>query len=456
MNRRNFIKGTSASLMASSLFSMGQALAKNTRDTSSSQQDYKALVCVFLYGGMDNHDTIIPYDTESYLQWAQIRQSLLQGYATKREIENLNPINVPNRFGNRQFALPPEMPGIQSLYQQGRLAVVGNVGPLEELTTRSALQAQTAKLPSRLFSHNDQQSTWMSGTTEGAQYGWAGQLNDEMINAGLTTPNTFSAITTSGGELLLTGSNTTPYNLQGSRALSIDFIEESEEGAAAALIPHFSAQGHQALNYLEQDLASKINHSYVSNQQFNEAINNSTPFSTVFPASRLGSQLQGVCKAIAAKEQLQTERQIFVVAMGGFDTHSGQAKSLPQLQAQIDNAFVAFDNAMIELGLSESVTLFSASDFGRTLAINGDGTDHGWGAHHFVMGGAVNGGTVFGDIPVAQFNHELDAGSGRLIPTMAVDQYAASLGRWLGLSDSALDDVFPNRNQFGELPAIFK
>ena len=161
-------------------------------------------------------------------------------------------------------------------------------------------------------------------------------------------------------------------------------------------------------------------------------------------------------KTIAIREQLNEKRQIFVVAMGGFDTHSGQAQSLPKLQSALDGAFVAFDAAMQNLGLSDNVTLFTASDFGRTLAINGDGTDHGWGAHHFVMGGAVQSGTIFGDIPESELNHQLDAGGRRLIPTFSVDQYAASLGQWLGIEQDTLETIFPNLIKFGEIPNLFK
>ncbi|WP_192507802.1 DUF1501 domain-containing protein [Pseudoalteromonas aurantia] len=451
MNRRSFLKAGSASMAAAPFLNLAQAIA-NTPTTNN--DDYKALVCVFLYGGMDNHDTVIPYDQASYTQWSNIRNTLLSQYTNKRSQANLLPIDTPARFGSRQFSLPPELSGIAQLYQQGKVSLVGNVGPLLEPTTAASIRSETAKLPSRLFSHNDQQSTWMSGQTEGAQFGWAGMLNDALIEQGQQSPSTFSAITTSSAELLITGSNTTPYHVHDGQAATIDVLDMFDE--PNALQKHFSALGHKTNNLVEQDMSTQINQAYSANDQFNAALSEVSVALPAFPATPLAKQLETVSKTIAIRDQLQEKRQVFVVAMGGFDTHSGQAQSLPKLQSALDGALVAFDSAMQSLGLSDKVTLFTASDFGRTLAINGDGTDHGWGSHHFVMGGAVQGGTIFGDIPEAKLNHSLDAGNGRLIPTLSVDQYAASFGQWLGIDQHTLENIFPNLLKFGAPPALFK
>ena len=462
MNRRNFLKASSfsamsgVSAMSASLGSLGSLLASKNAQAAGSE-DYKALVCVFLYGGMDNHDTIIPYDDASYQQWAQIRASMLSNYQTPRSKENLLPLSSSApRFGERRFALPPEMPGLQRLYQQGKMAVMGNVGPLIEVTSANSFTSETVALPPRLFSHNDQQSTWLSGNTEGAQLGWAGQLNDALIQSGQQSVNTFSAITTTENELLLTGQQTTPYHAQGGGSVSLDILAESEPDLASRLTPHFSAQNTELSAIIQRDLANKINQSYAANELYRQALAASVDNQFSFPNSYLGQQLGAVAKTINARSQLQGKRQIFMVAMGGFDTHSGQAQSLPDLQKKLDEAILAFDNAMQTLNLSEQVTLFTASDFGRTLAVNGDGTDHGWGAHHFVVGGAVNGGHIYGDIPQAGFDHSLDAGSGRLIPTTSVEQYAANFGAWLGVSPAELNTIFPNLANFSEPPSLFK
>ncbi|MBD1583508.1 DUF1501 domain-containing protein [Pseudoalteromonas sp. S16_S37] len=354
----------------------------------------------------------------------------------------------------RQFALPPEMSNMAKLYQQGRLSVVGNVGPLIEPTNATTFKQESAKLPLRLFSHNDQQSIWLAGQTEGAQFGWAGKLNDALIAQGTHMPNTFSAITTAGSGLLIAGDKTTPYHVSNGRAANIEIFEEFDE--SNLLKQHFSAITNQGTHFIEQDVASQMNSAFDANQKFNAAMENTQITLPSFGNSDLGKQLETVSKAIAIREQLNEKRQVFFVAMGGFDTHSDQANSLPQLQQTMDESISVFDQAMQKLGLSDSVTLFTASDFGRTLVVNGDGTDHGWGGHHFIMGGAINGGTIFGDIPEPVLDHTLDAGHGRLIPTMSVEQYAASLGAWLGVEQQTLRQIFRTLANFGDLPNMFK
>ncbi len=189
---------------------------------------------------------------------------------------------------------------------------------------------------------------------------------------------------------------------------------------------------------------------FASNQKFEAAFQDDLTLNTTFPASRLGRQLETVAKTIANKEALGVGRQIFFVAIGGFDTHDNQAVTLPALQSQIDSSVVSFHQAMTEMGLNEQVTLFTASDFGRTLAVNGDGTDHGWGSHHLVVGGAVNGQQIYGQVPPASLGHDWDAGNGRLIPGVSIEQLAAPMGRWFGLSDAELAVALPNLANFSE------
>lgn len=335
------------------------------------------------------------------------------------------------------------------------MAIVGNVGTLKEFTTASAMEQQTADLPSRLFSHNDQQSTWMSGSTEGAQFGWAGLMNDALNNTGVSSDNTFSTITMSGGELMITGQQTTPYHLIGGKAPHINIMQWMDDTSYALFDEHFRHVSPANVHILQQDFSQKQRTAIDSNRQFTQAIEAQAEQLGEFPNSNIAMQLKQVASVIGARSQLQTRRQVFMVSMGGFDTHSGQANSLPRLQGALDQAITAFYQALDAQGLTNQVTLFTASDFGRTLAINGDGTDHGWGAHHFMVGGAVKGGTVYGDIPEAAFNHPLDAGNGRLIPTLAVEQYAANLGAWMGLNETELQQVFPNLTNFGERPNMF-
>lgn len=452
ITRRSFLKASSYTLAATSLGSMS-ALLTSLPSQAAQSDSYKAMVCLFFLGGMDNYDTIIPYDTNSYQRWAEIRNSIISRQSTPRTREALLPITPINshQFGDRQFALPPEFSGIQQLFQSGSAAIVGNVGPLIEPITSNQIGAEQVKLPPRLFSHNDQQSLWMSGATEGAQYGWAGLYADALSNVG----NPFANISTGGAELLLTGKQTAPYIVSGGQAPTIAVVEQASEANHQQLTEHFSAEYFQQGNLLQQEIKNKIHNSFSANNLYNSATNQSAALATEFPNSSLSQQLETVAKSIAAREQLGSNRQVFSVAIGGFDTHSEQAASLPELQKQIDEAVVAFYQSMVELGLQNDVTLFTASDFGRTLASNGDGTDHGWGAHHFVIGGGVQGGQIYGDIPIADFNHPLDAGSGRLIPTQSVDQYAAALGRWFGIEQSELERIFPNLANFNSSLNLF-
>lgn len=453
LHRRTLLKATTAAL-GSGLAGVGPTLLSlpaHAADTTG----YKALVCVFLFGGMDNHDTVLPYDSSSYTQWAGIRSSLVNAQGASRSRDNLLPLSPLNDAGGYQYALPPEMSGLQQLFQTGRAAIVGNVGPLIRPTDANSFSAETVPLPSRLFSHNDQQATWTSGAPEGARFGWAGMFSDIMRAAGANSDGTFGAITTGGSDLLVTGRETTPYQVVGQFAATPYLLDDLEGSLASRLVSHFRAENFAGTSLLGRDLAGRMRAAFDSNAQYNSAAATATDAGSSFPQSELGQQLAAVASAIAARGSLGVNRQIFSVGMGGFDTHSAQATDLPMLQKQLDEAIVAFHAAMVSLGLDQQVALFTASDFGRTLAINGDGTDHGWGGHQFVVGGGVMGQQIFGAIPPPEFNHSRDAGGGRLIPDVAVDQFAAPLGRWFGLSDGEVRSVFPNLGAFDRELALF-
>ena len=201
-------------------------------------------------------------------------------------------------------------------------------------------------------------------------------------------------------------------------------------------------------NLLVSDMAAAARSAFDANVLYNNLSADAPPLITAFPQNFLGRQLADVARTIAIRDELHVNRQIFFVGLGGFDTHDSQAQSLPESHAEIDSAVSSFFRATQDLGLEQDVTLFTASDFGRTLSENGDGTDHGWGAHHFVVGGAVQGRQILGDVPVADFDHEFDSGRGRLIPSTSVEQYAAPLGRWFGMSDAEVLVALPNRANF--------
>ena len=460
-SRRQFLKNISASALASA--SLAGIVNPLTAFQAQAQEndDYRALVCVFLLGGIDNHDIVLPYDTDSFNKFSRIRQSLLTQYGDNRLRENLLPLNPFNSsdFSGRQFALPPELPNIKSLFDQGNAAIIGNVGPLVVPTQRDQFLLDNVDLPPRLFSHNDQQAVWQSSQPEGAQFGWGGLFADAALNNNSANSSTFSSITSRGNELFLTGEVANPFQISSEGSVTIELLDLFSELApnsqlVQTLSSHFQSQRFSSNNLIQTDVSNIMQNAFTANAQFNEAILSATAINQAFPQSQLGAQLDLIARTISVREALGVNRQVFFVGIGGFDTHSNQADELPQLQQQIDSSITAFYLAMNELGIQDNVTLFTASDFGRTLAVNGDGTDHGWGAHHLVVGGAVRGNQIYGSIPEPVFGHQQDAGSGRLIPTASVEQFAAPMGRWFGLNDQQLQTALPNLANFVGLPSL--
>jgi uncharacterized protein (DUF1501 family) len=452
ISRRHLLKGIGAgALSAATLTTLGSAMHGFQAANAAEVSGYKALVCIFMLGGCDTHDVLLPYDQASYDSFRNIRTSMFGGYNGSRDRNQLLPLSPTNSsdFGGRQFALPPEMSGLHSLFQSGDAAFVANTGPLIQPLNRSQWQSRSAQLPKQLFSHNDQQSTWAASAPEGAQYGWGGRFADAAVTSGANTNREFSTITTVGNELFLTGQEVLPYQIGVDGADEIDLLDDfSSSDITNLLRRHFAATDFNQSNLIERDVARIADKSVVLNEAYNQAVSNLVPIATQFPQSDLGSQMKAIANAIAIRDSLSVRRQVFFAAIGGFDTHSTQAADLPGRLSAVSEAIAAFQAAMQELGVANNVTTFTASDFGRTLAANGDGTDHGWGSHHIVVGGAVQGQRIYGNVPPAEFGHEQDADSGRLIPTISVEQYAAPLGRWFGLSDSELAAALPNLGNF--------
>ncbi|MFC3123148.1 DUF1501 domain-containing protein [Agaribacter flavus] len=457
LNRRDFIKATSASAL--SIASLG-AVSQSLRSFSAHAQtndDYKALVCVFLFGGIDNHEVVLPYDQASWQQYASIRQSLLTAQGTQRARENLLPLNPINQasFGERRFALPPELGRIKQLFDTGSAAIIGNVGPLIAPTNRQSFMESSVLLPPRLFSHNDQQSVWQASAPEGAQFGWGGLFADAAITRNPSQSVDFSTISSSADALFLTGKRAQPYQISTQGAASNQLLQQFAnaqdnvgQGLYNSLRQHFAGEVGSSEHLIRQDVLRLMQNSLLTNEQYNRSKLNADGLITPFPTSPLGQQLRVIAESIAIRDQLEVKRQVFFVGIGNFDTHSDQATSLPSLLNQVDESIDAFYRSIQEMGLGSQVTLFTASDFGRTLTVNGDGTDHGWGGHHFVIGDAVIGQQIFGEIPPPTFEHEQDAGNGRLIPSTSIEQFAAPLGRWFGLSADEIEKTFPNLQNF--------
>ncbi|MEO0818547.1 MAG: DUF1501 domain-containing protein [Pseudomonadota bacterium] len=470
LTRRALLK-SAAALGAGSAFTMGAGGVLPGFGTAhaANTSGYKAMVCLFFLGGLDHNDVLLPYDQSSYDSYADIRSSLLGSFSTEasRARGNLLPLAPDNSgdFGARQFALAPELSGLHGMFQSGRAAIVSNVGPLIQPVTREDVEDESAALPAGLFSHNDQQSQWSAGAPEGARNGWGGRMADEILASGSNQTADFTAISTLGNDVFLTGDVTQPYlvGLDGARSLDIlDFygynpFGQDDNPTLAALRTHFENRMNTPDSLIGRDMAAAISGGLAKNEAFNSALETSQPLQTQFPPGFLGAQLRAIARTISTRNSLLMNRQVFYAAVGGFDTHSAQAQDLPRLLREIDQAVVAFYGAMEELGIANDVTLFTASEFGRTLAINGDGTDHGWGGVQFVVGGGVRGGRIYGDVPEFVLGHDQDVGSGRLLPSMSVEQFAAPIGRWFGLTEDELVRALPALPNFeaGSTPSFF-
>lgn len=450
LDRRHFLRASCASLgLASGLATNLAAFNAYAADTDG----YKALVCVFFYGAMDCHDTILPYDQTSYNQYEAIREPLLAGYDSSQSRRRGALLGLSGDIGGRNFALPSEFGGLHDLYEQGKVAVVGNIGPLTEPITRTTYQSGAGRRPARLFSHNDQQSTWMASQPEGASSGWGGRFSDIMQAASANSNAAFTSMGINSAPIFLTGLSSSGFVTSSSGAAALSGANNNSTlGAQGYNTQYLNAIRANMINptsLFGKDVKAIANASLDNNALLDEQLSVSDNIMTSFPSENsLAQQLQMVAKLIARRDSFGMKRQIFFVSMGGFDTHSNQAEDMPVLQARINDSLKAFYDTTVELGIENDVTTFTASDFGRTLGVNGDGTDHGWGGHHFVMGGSVNGGQILGDIPPPEFNHQYDVGRGRLIPSTSVDQYAYALGDWFGLSDSELREVLPGISNF--------
>lgn len=455
-NRRRFLKSTSALGFAggAGLLSGLASQSANAMDVSG----YKALVCIFLKGGIDGFDTVLPLDTPSYDSFKAIRPDLFARYDSdnpdsSRNRDALLSLGSLQSDSSRQFALTPQMAELKQLYDAGDMAVIGNVGPLVEPTTRTAMESGQARTPKNLFSHNDQQSTWMSMDIEGRNDGWGAQLARIAAEADPTMNKAFSAITASSSDIFLRGNGVSQFKTQAGGGSEVDILSRrwmlrsarNSDAARDILKRHFGSLNANPQNILEADLAKSHQEGRKTIEAYLNAVENSQPLATSFPNTNLGRQLQAIAESISLRGPLGVSRQVFFASLGGFDTHDNQVNELPSKHLEISQAIAAFQTAMSELGTLNNVTTFTAADFGRTMVTNGDGTDHGWGNHHFVVGGAVHGGQIIGDIPAYDLGENAyTEDRGRLIPTTSVDEYAATLGQWFGLNSTDLRTVLPN------------
>ncbi len=434
--------GMAAVGMLGELARITAAAALSPLGTAHAQaaDDYKALVCVFMFGGNDANNLLVPTDSGGYADYQRGRGVLALGR------DALLPIQ-PANTGGRPFGLHPAMGGAQRLFQQGRLALLANVGPLVAPTSRVQYNNRSVPLPANLFSHSDQQSQWQSSQSDGSgRTGWAGRIGDLMqaqnANVGAT------CISLAGNNLWENGQQATSYKVSPSGNFGFGFYQPGATGDpwSAGVAQMLGQRRSQLFQQAWVDAMGKA----VDSQRALSSAMSATPFSAVFPDTGLGNQLKMAARLIAARSALGMRRQTIFCSIGGFDTHGDdQMQRQQQLLGEVSDAIAAFHDATVQMGVADKATVFTASDFGRTFASNGKGSDHGWGSHHLVAGGAVRGGSLYGSFPTLVVDGPDDAGNGCWIPTSSVDQYAATLARWFGVAPADMATVLPNLTRFG-------
>jgi uncharacterized protein (DUF1501 family) len=436
VNRRTFIKSASLAAAGSAAglrpFGALNALAQNA-------SGYKALVCVFLYGGNDANNTLIQFDTNGYANYSSVRGPLA---LPQNQLLQLS--------AAPEFALHPNLPDIQALFNSNAAAIVTNVGTLIEPTNRTQyLAGQT--VPSNLFSHPDQQLEWQNAAQSGAtQTGWAGRIADTLnvtYNANASIPMITSV---AGDTLFCNGASSTPVSVSPGNLSAGQCSEGTTECAARQATAQALVGFNSGLTLVQADNSITTN-AYAYAKTLSDAVQSITPLKTVFPANNgLAAQLQQIAQILQVRSALGVNRQIFFAGIGNFDTHSDQLPLQGALLAAISPALAAFYQATQELGLQNNVTTFTMSDFSRTFQPNSNtGSDHAWGSHHFVLGGAVKGGKVYGTFPTLALGGPDDSGSnGRWVPSTASIQYASTLAQWFGVSAAQLPGIFPNIGSF--------
>ncbi len=493
--------GTAAP-MALNLATLGQASAAGT-----SGDDYRALVCLFMYGGNDAFNTVLATDADSWGHYVHHRSgdtsiALLSAgtppnsNAAGGTPANLGGVQVITHRGravhaDRQFALHPVLKNVQQLYQAGRVGVLANVGPLVVPLNKAQYSDLRISKPAKLFSHNDQQSTWQSFAPEGAPAGWGGRMGDLLMSQngqGLSAADmqlvqrSFTCITPAASAIWLTGASAVQFQVGSTGLISLGnggrIFNNANLSTAVASVMNPAAPNNLFAK-AQQELAdrafraqallgAKLPASGVApwgtagqtNPSSDALLKYTSPVNGAERFNNVALQLQMVARLMDANRAggLNLKRQVFMVSMGGFDTHDNQNQEHADRMAQLNHALSYFDNVLGNMpggDLRHQVTTFTASDFGRTFTNNGDGTDHGWGAHHFIMGGAVQGAEVYGTFPrystadtKGVFASADQIGNGSLLPTTSVDQMAYTLGKWMGVSDTNLKDILPNLAAF--------
>ena len=418
--------------------------------------DYKALVCIFLSGGNDSNNLIMPTIQSEYDNYAAIRGNLA---IPKGNILNLDGSYTPINSDGHEYGLHPSCTGLRTLFGEGKLAMLFNTGTLMYPITSTQYKNRSVAVPPQLFSHSDQVTQWQTSILDQpALTGWGGRMAD-LLNTMQPGAKISLSVTLAGANTFEVGNIVSQYSVSTGGAVSLTGVTGARLQAMKDVL------GLTYPNMQEQAYATVVAHSIAASDLLNAAIaaTASTVWTTPFPNTYLGQQLKMVARIIAAREALSMQRQIFFCSIGGYDTHANQTNldvttgAHADLLTELSSGMYAFHRAMEQIGttfpnedaaLPSKVTQFTASDFGRTFPTNGSGSDHGWGSHHLIVGGAVQGRKTYGTFPVLTVNGPDDTDTGRWIPKISVDQYSATLAKWFGVSPTDIPTVFPNLGRF--------
>ena len=411
-----------------------------------SPNEYRALVCLFLNGGNDSFNMLVPRGNAEYQEYAQERQNLA---LAQNSLIAINAQNTPGKL----FGMHPGMPELANLFEQGHAAFIANVGTLIQPVTKEDYLNNSVSLPLGLFSHSDQQEQWQTSVPQSrAGTGWAGRMADLLQSLNVNQKVSMN-ISLAGSNVFQSGHNVFEYAITTSGAVGLNNYTAQWSANDSTLTKATSAAVDSQLaqhysNLLMQAFANSKRNALDAYDVFHNATNISLPPGVTFPSTPLGPELQMIAKTIAGRTALDVTRQTFFLQLGGWDHHDNVIDNQAAMLPYVSSAVGAFYNALVQLGVQDKVTLFTASDFGRTLTSNGRGSDHAWGGNHFVVGGGVNGQRIYGQYPALYDDNPVDVGRGRLIPTTSADEYFAELALWLGVSKTDLPLVLPNIGNF--------
>jgi uncharacterized protein (DUF1501 family) len=458
LNRRTFLQRSTQLALAGTALPFGLNLAALGEAAAFEATDYKALVCVFLYGGNDHANTLVNYDPTSYERYRAIRVAGggASGLAVARDSLAATVLAPRTALADgRQYALHPTMGPLADLFNGGQAAALFNVGPLVMPLTRAQFDSGDRgryPIPANLFSHNDQQSTWQSSGVEGTTVGWGGRIGDLALSG--NGQSLFTCVSATQG-VLLSGNAAQAYQVTPLGPVPMKMLKEGGPFGYSSMLPAMLDLMQEARpNSLENEYNRIVSRSIAAESRLSTALTGVTLNATAPSGNSLLAQLLIVARMIGARNTLGLKRQVFLVSLGGFDLHDNLLELQPGLLNQLSQALSVFYKATMELGVADKVTTFTASDFGRTLTSNGNGTDHGWGGHHFIVGGAVRGQAFYGTPPPVTIGNttapddQTHVGQGRLLPSTSVDQYAATLAKWFGVADSELNAILPNLKNF--------